>query len=633
MIQLSEAYDKEYKQAIMRKMRCTIKWGIINPTAASGNTATSTNQAPFSNISDHILSNATYPNAQYGTFEDEFWDLTGSMKLIPENEEYGEIGYISESVSDLVGDFETPPIIQIDFTEPVNLYGLLVNFSLYKQEYATDFDIIATLDDLSTHDINITDNEKYSCDINLNLEEVIGLQITINKWSVGGRRARLTEIEFGLYKFYYDKDLIDVNEIKTLNQVSTELPISTLTFTVLDKEDIFNRDNTQGLAQYLTQRQPVEITYEQQTDNGWEEISGGKYYLRDWTDTDSRIQHKLIAENLFSFMENPYYGGKYYASGTTIAEEMERVLESCFPLESGLNGMWDLSQVPNVLLYMPLPIKLNGTYLSHKDCLQMLAQYAGCVVTETSDGKITPKLLSYVNSTQTSTDEQYKINMKRIYDMPPKATLKSVLKRVDCAYKSIAVADTAITVFSTESFIAIAGTQYIFEYSQNSTPVAVDNTTVNISITDISGNPSVGFTSVNNGYATIITFVNTGVCNISVTAKILNIYTLTFSKYNSSDSNYQNGQIITISNELLSTKERAESVTDNYMHELKYREEYTINVKRDMRPDITDVVKMDKALVNSDLPLDPINGRILEIKRNLVSSTEKIKLRKIEVVE
>jgi len=229
--------------------------------------------------------------------------------------------------------------------------------------------------------------------------------------------------------------------------------------------------------------------------------------------------------------------------------------------------------------------------------------------------------------------EDYKINIKRIYDMPPKAALKSVLKRVDCAYKSVSVAETASTIFETQDFIAVAGTQYILEYSQNNTSVVVDDTTVTITVTDSLNNVISAYSGEKNAYSTIITFDNSGVYNIVITAKTLNVYTLTFSKYNTSDSNYQNGQIVTISNDLLSTKERAETVTNNYIHELKYREEYTINVKRDMRPDVGDVVKMDKALISSDLPLDPVDGRILEINRSLISSTEKIKLRKVEVSE
>src|SRR5690554_6655572 len=109
MIQLSQSYDREYNKPIMRKLRCSIKWGIINPTATSNNTATTADQAPFSNIENHTLSNTVLPNTQYGTCEQNFWDLTGAMKLVPSNGEYGEIGWVSQSISTLDGSFDTPP--------------------------------------------------------------------------------------------------------------------------------------------------------------------------------------------------------------------------------------------------------------------------------------------------------------------------------------------------------------------------------------------------------------------------------------------------------------------------------------------------------------------------------------------
>ena len=196
MRQLSELYGQEYDKPIMGQLRCKISWGVVNTDAQQGNTPSSTDLAPFANISVPVLNNAMTPESQYGTFEPFLFDLTGSMALIPESGDYGEIGYISNSICGADGVFANPPVLHFEFDNVINLYGILLNFSFYLREYPVEFDVIGTKPDTSTVANNITNNADYSLPISLNFEGINKLDIVIKKWCRGIRRARLVELEF-----------------------------------------------------------------------------------------------------------------------------------------------------------------------------------------------------------------------------------------------------------------------------------------------------------------------------------------------------------------------------------------------------------------------------------------------------
>jgi len=636
MRDLSENYENEYDKSIMRQLKCDIKWGIINQVATDGNTPSCDSQVPFSNISDNILSDSTTPTSQYGTFEPKFWDLTGGMNLVPDNAEYGQIGLVTEDIADESGLFTEPyPTLHIAFDETVNLYGLLVNFSLYKREYAVEFDIQATLNDLSTTTVSVYDNADTSVAINLNFENVDTLDIVIKKWSVGNHRARLTEIEYGLYKFYNSNTLISVKEKKQLNQISSALPINTLEFIVLDTEDLFNSDNTQGISQFLSQRQPIELTYNQETDGDDEEINAGKYYLKEWSSTSNRNEYKLTAEELIGFMDDPYYMGKYYPTGELVSVVISDLLNSAFPIDSGFNGYWDLSEVPEMYIYAPLPAVVSSSYVSHKDCLQMLAQYCGCIVTTNDNGYIVLKPIGYSLEIADTTYEDdvytytaFAIKMSKIYNNPPKAEMKSILKQIDCAYRTLSLG-TFNTVYEM-TISATADSDYVCEHTISNYKTSVANSTTIITITDSNDDSVTSYTAQKGSYATIITFDSDGIYNIKIEANILNTYKTSITTYNTDDSNYLNGEIITIDNPLVTTLANAQTISANFIKELKHREEYDIEIKRDLRLENGDVVNLEKALVSSGLPIDPVSVRVLQNEIDISSSTQKLKVREID---
>ena len=620
MRQLSELYGQEYDKPIMGQLRCKISWGVVNTDAQQGNTPSSTDLAPFANISVPVLNNAMTPESQYGTFEPFFFDLTGSMALIPESGDYGEIGYISNSICGADGVFANPPVLHFEFDNVINLYGILLNFSFYLREYPVEFDVIGTKPDTSTVANNITNNADYSLPISLNFEGINKLDIVIKKWCRGTRRARLVELEFGLYKAYDSSTLISVDETRAIDQTSSSLPIPTFDFVVIDNEELFNRDNSQGLTQYLTQRQPVKVTYYQTTDNGEEEIDGGTYYLKQWGDTDKRKEYRLMAEDLIGFMEEPYYSGKYYANGEQVSIVMNDLLNSAFPLESGLNGHWDLTQVPNMLIYSPLPIKVKNIYISHKDCLALLAQYSGCVVTANSDGKIVIKPLDY-------TPNNYTIGLSKIYGNPPKSSLKSILKQVDCVYRKVAsLSSTKETVYLLDTLEAVTGKNYICEYDLGNNAFVL-NADAEVYINDVLITNTAHTANV-GAYATKIQFASAGTYKVEIKGKTVKSYTTTLTTYGN-HTNFANGETVTIDNPLLASKEQAEAVSNRLIQELQVRDQYEITFKRDLRPEVTDVIKLEKAPLSSDMSLEPRAVRVLEIKRSLTSAQQKIKLREV----
>lgn len=79
----------------------------------------------WSNPSDIITGSDTV----YAELLPDFIKADGSMRFLPENEDYQTTGYVSASISDDMGFFETEPKIEISFTEKVSYYGITLEFA------------------------------------------------------------------------------------------------------------------------------------------------------------------------------------------------------------------------------------------------------------------------------------------------------------------------------------------------------------------------------------------------------------------------------------------------------------------------------------------------------------------------
>lgn len=681
------AYLNEYERSIMRKLKCRITWGIISDTAsaAENHFIVASENSPISCIYTEskvtnkeayklldALNNQDYPkDGRIATLETDFWKMDGKFRL-PEKASDGTVsncgdnGWVSDSLCDENGDFAEGSrpslIIKFECDQPINIVGLHFIFFAYGEEYPTSFDVKVTT--TNGADYTISDIAANNYDFNLDFSrseikdstgadasalfgsgfiKISVITVTIKKWSKGNRRARIDEIEFGQNRVYDSNMLIDAEETRVMNAVSTELPISNFTFTVLDKEMLFDSENPVNLIQFLTMRQPIEVEWIQETDGEDIVVKSGTYYLKEWNDTDSRREYKITAEDLIGFMDEPYNKGTLEldeAGGIKsqkVKTLVQNLFDDLFPQSSGLNDKLDCDAIgDDVEITAPLPLKLNNQQCTYKDCFMMLAQIAGCVITTDNAGKVVFKKLSrnYVTEGTETPPQQYKIPISVVFDNPPRSNLKSALKQVQVNWYSYEydTENSNAELYKGKVVIEL-GKKYNFELKEGGKVIKidfVDKTTFEfVNNNEIN---SQGFEIKCYTYMVELVYNGSDESILNKEFDILiegSILKTAISVYNSPI--YQsNGEVVTIDVPICGQK-HAQTIAENFRNETEERDEFELEIKRNILLECGDVLELEKPVFGSE-QYSKIPCRLWENKKSLTKVRQSVKMRKLSLI-
>lgn len=676
------AYLEEYDRPIMDKLNCKITWGIINEPAseAANHYITASEKCPLSRIlteaevtdktayqNEDTLNNQVYRELnRLATFEPNFWKLDGNY-LLPERDgngvviNRGEIGWVSSALCNTSGAFssENYPSLNIKFEgdQDVSLVGLHFIFFAYCGEYSTKFDVLVKASPNGTiEEFTISDAaaDQYSYDLDFSqctiknaAEEVVTtftngithiqeITVVIKEWSKPSRRARIDEIEFGVYKIYDNNTLIDAEETRVMNAVSTELPISNFVFTVLDSQMLFDSENPGKLTQFLTTRQPVAVEWIQQTETGDVTVKSGTYYLKEWNDCDSRREYKLTAEDLIGFMEEPYYKGIFTGEEKGVKELVEDLFKDLFPQSSGLSDKLDCSAISeDIKITAPLPLKLNNQQCTYKDCFMMLAQIAGCVITTDAEGRIVFKKLSrnYVTDGTETPPQQYKIPTSVVFDNPPRSNLKSALKQVQVNCYEYKFDDNISNDLYNGKITIKKGEKYTFELSgggQSKTLTLNESIIINFPQETIFESQNFSIRS----YTYMVELVYNG-SDPAIVDKELNIVIkgkklVPFISVYSSKIENVNGEVVTVDVPICSNYTQAEKIAANFIAETEERDEFELEIKRNVLLECGDVLELEKPIFGSE-QYSKIPCRLWENKKSLTKVRQNVKLRKLNL--
>ena len=678
------AYLNEYERSIMRKLKCRITWGIISDTAsaAENHYIVASESSPISCIYTEekvtnkdayklldALNNQIYPtDGRIATLETDFWKMDGKFRL-PEKATGGTVsncgdnGWVSDSLCDENGDFAVGSrpslIIKFECSQLINIVGLHFIFFAYCGEYPTNFDVKVTTTDNAVYTISdiVADNYIFDLDFSrceikdstgadasalfgsgfINISEIT---VTIKKWSKGNRRARIDEIEFGQNRVYDSNMLIDAEETRVMNAVSTELPISNFTFTVLDKEMLFDSENPVNLIQFLTMRQPIEVEWIQETDGEDIVVKSGTYYLKEWNDTDSRREYKITAEDLIGFMDEPYNKGTLEldeAGGIKsqkVKTLVQNLFDDLFPQSSGLNDKLDCDAIgDDVEITAPLPLKLNNQQCTYKDCFMMLAQVAGCVITTDDAGKVVFKKLSrkYVTEGTETPPAQYKIPTSIVFDNPPRSNLKSALKQVQVNYYSYTLLSKQDDELYNGKTVIKKDEKYSFELSGGGRVKEIyigSNSPLEI----INGESYEGQGYSIRCYTYMVELIYTG-AESSISEGEIEIKIVgqklesSISVYNS-ETKDSNGEVVTIDVPICSSYAQAQAIANNFIAEADKRDEFELEIKRNILLECGDILELEKPVFGSE-HYSKIPCRLLENKKSLTKVRQSVKIRKL----
>lgn len=297
----------DFRQAIYAPSRRTsarVTFDISDVTATDDATATVTSEAEISRKDQ--MHNQVRDRPAYATFEPDYWRLDGSFVLPPKMTEPGfEVGWYSGVLSGADGTFSPAQVMDFIFDDPHSSIGLTITFDEPAGEYAVDFDAVAydgAGNVIWSKQVRGNDRARWVID-NQQIANYRRITITLLKWCKPYRRAKVTEVSFGVVRVYGDDNLFRVNLLEEIDPISAQVPANELKFVVDNSNREFNILNPQGSYKFLQERQAavVELGVEIRPDF-YEWVNMGLYFLSDWKSDEGSLTTTFTARNRLDFL-------------------------------------------------------------------------------------------------------------------------------------------------------------------------------------------------------------------------------------------------------------------------------------------------------------------------------------------
>ena len=316
--------SQQFKEAVYapaRTVKAKVTFDISDVTAKDDVSSLAvTAQASGISDKDQLINSQREQSYNLATWEPDRFRLDGSFSFpddSPENN--GEMGFVSEGLCDSDGNFEEYPTLTFEFINPHSSIGITVTFDVLNEEYATEFNLsIFDGSDNLIASIDVTDNDQVQRDVNYLLSNYKKVVVTIKKWSVGERRARIIEVDFGIVKVYGGNNLIKCSLIEELDLTGSQLPSAEFKFTVNNADRAFNILNPTGFYAYLQQRQQVDVQLGVLTGSAYEWVPLGNYLLWDWTSDEGSLTASFTARTSLDLMNAVDYENLTAKSGYTL---------------------------------------------------------------------------------------------------------------------------------------------------------------------------------------------------------------------------------------------------------------------------------------------------------------------------
>ena len=286
--------------------RTTILYKDIAPGAEEDASVSTTAVESFSNPS--LLPSGVTP-APTITCELNHWGLDGKYKLV-ENE---PTAFWSAEMSGDDCSFENPPVITIDFDQQYSSVGLTLVFDSASGDYCDSVNIKWYQGDTQKANTDFSPNAAtFFCQ--QRVESYNKIVITLNRTNLPGRRAKLEQIVFGIFRYFGMSELRSASIVNEMSLIATELPISTMKWTLDSKDDV----------DFMFQlKQPVEV---RNNDN-----LIGVYYIDGYSRSAATVYDIECYDALGVLDETPFSGGVY--TNKSAKELLSEIVDGDFEIE------------------------------------------------------------------------------------------------------------------------------------------------------------------------------------------------------------------------------------------------------------------------------------------------------------
>jgi hypothetical protein len=339
-----------------------VSYGVFNLVASQQAAFSDNGHTAYGdgNLNDDIL-----PDRDYATFEKNYWRADGKQLLLPAAAPYNYDGFVSSAVSGSDSTFTADPTITVSFSDAQDIFGLTFTFP----------------EGQVPQEIKVNGTAYYPDDsfyvISDKLEAVTEINIEFVKAPAPGRRVRLNRLQFGQTVYFENKQLIKTSFSSSIDFLSLSLTQKQFSFTIDNRRQIYNPLNPSGLYAYLAAKQPVEVDYGYELDDGSIEWILGDNLVLESTPTISDNQAQFPAVDNLTNLTGMFPKGLYRPSGISLYDLAKEVLD-----DAGVEHYVIDEHLKSVYTKAALPVA------THRECLQIIANAGQCILYTDRNGYI-----------------------------------------------------------------------------------------------------------------------------------------------------------------------------------------------------------------------------------------------------
>ena len=276
--------SNDYKTAIDAPTRRIVPNAVIDLTDPDLDVTSVTGDyaSAYSFTSQIADKDMTFSGAVYATLETSRWLLDGSQSIMPDtpSTRSGEQGVLGDTLSGTDG------ALNKELTVAFNDVELLQSVTVASTDIPADgHPKSVTLEVYSNsvvmHTATATMDGSFIIFDGFTVTQPDKIVLTVNSWSLPGRRYRFVEFLPGHIETWYGDTIYKFDVIRKCDISNLTLPFASATLEIDNTDKRFDPMNKDGIFLTLTARQPVTMSLGVEIDGSFEYVPGGIYYLKD----------------------------------------------------------------------------------------------------------------------------------------------------------------------------------------------------------------------------------------------------------------------------------------------------------------------------------------------------------------
>lgn len=409
MIEASEAWKAKHRQTLLPETFVEISCALTEVGVQESAVPSATNVEIYSDLDAVLGISNTQFSPRYATLETNLWCLDGTMNILPDEGEYQNAGYVSNT------EAEGSVTLSLDEVHTVPIPGVTINWSSEFGEYPTSFTVTAKNGDTVVAETTVTDNASDRSLVYMEIANYDSVTVTVLDWCLPNRRVRIDLVLLALEITFSKNEILSYSHEQHGCLVSGELPKNSIEFSVDNTDNRWNPQNPTGLEQYLSERQRLTVRYGMDIDGTIEWIKAGVFYLSEWKAPSNGLEATFAARDIFEYLIDA--GGVGAAVYDTLGGLIDYAVGAYLP---------DGAKVVTDSVLENYYAEYVGE-TSHAESIQKCANAAGCILRYDRNGTlyIEPLKKEYAD---------YVITSELSYTYP-EVELSKPLKSIAVSYK------------------------------------------------------------------------------------------------------------------------------------------------------------------------------------------------------